>query len=893
MARSNKVAELRVEFTGVITKLNEACDRAEKRLEAFSKSALKAGDAVATHITAPSIAAGAVLITLSERVAKAEARLRIMSGRTGADLEGLTAQFRELASESEHSMTDIAQSMGILSKRSTGAAGELGKVTDAILEASDMMGEQATPNAVALGKVLEAWDRPLGQADRLLDMVFSQVRDGSGTMQGFQEDLVGSKDVLSALNLSLEESIALIGQLQHKGIAVADVSSGLRRFAVNASQLNIDPRSGLNDVIGRIRKSKSDIDALTIAAGNFGEKAAVSMVLAIRSGALELTHLAEASKAPVESVRQLGHETDTFADKLAELGNRISIKVSPAGDKLIEMLTRLEPAAIALINSAGEAASAFAGMSDEQSRALAGAAGLVVVFPVAARSAALLAENVRGISVALVGLTAFEFGAWLEDQFGIASHVLLTWESLIRSVAIEAEHQFARAGFAMHRMVQELNDAGIARKVVPFAAGMATGMGYPALGDGVMASLNVQETQQEIIAAQKREEEAYKKSLASLANYVEDRRNMIFSQVQPNGLKSFGEYYGSSAQGMLSDLGSFILPDLSFGKAADKMAEDMKQLSSATSAFAGSSRDSAAATELQRMTLEEAAKAAEALKKAEEQAAEERKKWEAEATQLRDRFQPSAAADDTRRKVAAAMIDFPGLFDKNFKPQFERQMFELELAADRTFAGKMTNAVYEWRDNFVDALDELRKTGNVSFEDLANSFESMLFKMAMSELVVQPLLQGIIGGARSYFGGTAGQSITALRMDAMNIGGLGHEAVTSPFDGAKAAGGDVSAGSMYLVGEQGPELFSPSQDGFIFPHGAAIGMPVGGGGVTVQVIDQRGSGAKAQVTETTGPDGQRMIQVLIRDELNKAFSDGSADQALAANYGIWRRPGRF
>jgi hypothetical protein len=60
--------------------------------------------------------------------------------------------------------------------------------------------------------------------------------------------------------------------------------------------------------------------------------------------------------------------------------------------------------------------------------------------------------------------------------------------------------------------------------------------------------------------------------------------------------------------------------------------------------------------------------------------------------------------------------------------------------------------------------------------------------------------------------------------------------------GERAAGGPVNAGSMYLVGEKGPELFAPSQSGRIIPN-HALG---GSGPANVQIyID--GSGDPAAV----------------------------------------------
>ncbi len=42
-----------------------------------------------------------------------------------------------------------------------------------------------------------------------------------------------------------------------------------------------------------------------------------------------------------------------------------------------------------------------------------------------------------------------------------------------------------------------------------------------------------------------------------------------------------------------------------------------------------------------------------------------------------------------------------------------------------------------------------------------------------------------------------------------------------PISGARASGGPVGAGGAYLVGEQGPELFVPSQNGSIAPNARA------------------------------------------------------------------------
>ena len=46
----------------------------------------------------------------------------------------------------------------------------------------------------------------------------------------------------------------------------------------------------------------------------------------------------------------------------------------------------------------------------------------------------------------------------------------------------------------------------------------------------------------------------------------------------------------------------------------------------------------------------------------------------------------------------------------------------------------------------------------------------------------------------------------------------------NPFGGGQAAGGPVAGGTTYLVGERGPELFTPNRSGSIIPNDELGGM---------------------------------------------------------------------
>ncbi|OGT01873.1 MAG: hypothetical protein A2143_02325 [Gallionellales bacterium RBG_16_57_15] len=102
------------------------------------------------------------------------------------------------------------------------------------------------------------------------------------------------------------------------------------------------------------------------------------------------------------------------------------------------------------------------------------------------------------------------------------------------------------------------------------------------------------------------------------------------------------------------------------------------------------------------------------------------------------------------------------------------------------------------QDAFAEFLFDPFKGG---LNGMLDGFQTMLRKMAAEALASQIL--GSIGswgktggGAGSFLGGIA----------------------ASVFGGAKAIGGPVSGGTTYLVGERGPELFTPSSSGNITPN---------------------------------------------------------------------------
>lgn len=102
-----------------------------------------------------------------------------------------------------------------------------------------------------------------------------------------------------------------------------------------------------------------------------------------------------------------------------------------------------------------------------------------------------------------------------------------------------------------------------------------------------------------------------------------------------------------------------------------------------------------------------------------------------------------------------------------------------------------------------------------------------------------------------------------------------------------ASGVKNFSGGWAMVGEEGPELVRLPQGADVYPHGQSKAM-VGGGDVTIQIIDQRRGGAAVETSESRGPNGERMVRMLIRDGVNEALGSGAADPVMQNRFGAPR-----
>ena len=224
-------------------------------------------------------------------------------------------------------------------------------------------------------------------------------------------------------------------------------------------------------------------------------------------------------------------------------------------------------------------------------------------------------------------------------------------------------------------------------------------------------------------------------------------------------------------------------------------------------------------------------------------------------------------ADDEERKQLEdrrqGLQNLLALYQE-YQPQINAATLEQQRFNE---ALQFTQPVVDGVFQSLTAVADGTKTAQQAFADFLMTIANMLVDVA-AQMIATYIAIGI---ARSFAGVPSGEKASIPG----SIGTMTNGAVVTPtgfqgqFGGFAANGGQIQGGKSYIVGERGPELFTPGASGFVTPN-HALGM--GGGSNIVVNVDATGSSVQGN-----GDESKRLgeaIGIAIRQELIKQKRPG-------------------
>ena len=199
--------------------------------------------------------------------------------------------------------------------------------------------------------------------------------------------------------------------------------------------------------------------------------------------------------------------------------------------------------------------------------------------------------------------------------------------------------------------------------------------------------------------------------------------------------------------------------------------------------------------------------------------------------------------------------------------EYSKQLTE-QQKQQQELADGIANTVGSGMASAFDALIEGSENFGASLRKIASGVLKDIAKQLIQIYVINQAINAIsslFGPKTSGFAPGAGGFGGGFNAGIPAIGNTTNFA--SAFGGKRAMGGSVTGGRSYMVGERGPELFSPGRSGGIAPTGSF-------GGTTNVVVNVDASGSSVQGDQSQAKALGNAISAAVQSELVKQKRPG-------------------
>jgi phage-related minor tail protein len=238
-------------------------------------------------------------------------------------------------------------------------------------------------NLDAITPLFNQWGVKGAQASDTLDMLFRASQRSGVSVATLAQGLTRGGVAFRAVGFSMRDATAALALLGRAGLGVNDIMPAVARGMAKAGKAGQDAATYFRSTFESIRTASSDVDASGIALDAFGARAGPRLSALIRQGKLSYEQFS-AAIAKGDSIEKAASDVGTYSGKLGTLKNQLKVA--------------LEPVAIKVFGSLGDAVAAVAPLLTTLAVAFGG-----LVTAVAAVPSPILA-TVGGIAV--FGLTA-------------------------------------------------------------------------------------------------------------------------------------------------------------------------------------------------------------------------------------------------------------------------------------------------------------------------------------------------------------------------------------------------------------------------------------------------------------------------------------------------------
>jgi TP901 family phage tail tape measure protein len=427
------------QFKKALNEVSRGLSNIQAQADSFNKIASSfqsVGKSLTKYVTLPLAAAGTGLVAAFNVLDKAFDTIRIGTGATGEQLEELDAAFRAVAKAVPNSIEEIGTAIANLNTM-LGLNGDLLiKTAIAVLNLSDMLGEDLTGVIETVAQAINKWNIDVSKTPELLDHFFKVSQQTGISVAELADSLARNENVLSAFGLSIEEAATYVGLLHRNGIDTTRMLVSLRQLIGNTA----GGAEEVAKVFAKLRdKTVDENEKLKLINGLLSKVAATSRVEfadALRVLIDETENLNSTIASSSETIQKARKDTWDFAESFKNLKNNILLAVEPLANDLAKVIEDITPAITSAVKVIAKLGEAFANLPKGVKTAIIVLAGVLTILGPMLWAIGGLLKAIPALAAAFGSATAAVSGvaAALSGLAGVALPVIGIIGGLIGAV---------------------------------------------------------------------------------------------------------------------------------------------------------------------------------------------------------------------------------------------------------------------------------------------------------------------------------------------------------------------------------------------------------------------------------------------------------------------------
>ena len=389
-----------------------------EQMQKAGKAMQDVGSILTTHVTAPIVAAGGAALAAFNEVDKGYDSVSKKTGAAGDAAQEMYDIVDNLATSSPTDFETAGEAVGEVNTRFGLTGDALEELSEQFIKFAKLNDTDVSTSIDEVQKALSAFGLGAEDAEGLLDQLNATGQATGVSVDTLTSGLIQNGTAFQELGLDIDQSVALMGELEKSGANGETVMQGLRKALKSAAKDGKPMNEALTDLQDTIENGTDDMDGLTAAYELFG-KSGDQIYGAVKNGSLDFRNLGDTASDAAGSVSDTFEETLSPMDEWSMTLNDLKLAGAALGSTVGELL-------VPAIQKAGDMVSslrqAWENLSPQQQEMIVQIAGIVAVIgPVVA----IIGSIVSGIGGLITSMTAIAavFGTTIGVVAGVAAGI--------------------------------------------------------------------------------------------------------------------------------------------------------------------------------------------------------------------------------------------------------------------------------------------------------------------------------------------------------------------------------------------------------------------------------------------------------------------------------------